>query len=88
MARFIPGLTLPGVFSGIKRYNAILRRTAQEMHTGWVDSAVHIPHSDEYFVDRVHFARAGAELMARDLLPVVLAELHARRSSAIGRSGT
>ncbi len=87
LLRFTPGLTLQGVFGGIKRYNAILRHTAQEMGTGWVDSAARIPHSDEYFVDRVHFARAGAERMARELLPVVLAALQARRTATSGKPG-
>ncbi len=82
LVRFTPGLTLPGVFDGIRRYNAVLQRVAREDGTGWVDNAARIPHTDEYFVDRVHFSRAGAELMAQNLLSVVLAQLRARPGKA------
>jgi lysophospholipase L1-like esterase len=75
LLRFTPGLTLRGIFSGIERYNAVLHKVAQEKQTGWVDNANGIPHSDKYFVDRVHFSADGAALMAENLLPAVVKQL-------------
>lgn len=72
---FTPGLTLDGIFDGLRRYSAILRKIAQEEHTGWVDNAALVPHKDAYFVDRVHFSPKGATHMAENFLPVVLEQL-------------
>jgi lysophospholipase L1-like esterase len=72
---FTPGLALDGIFKGITRYNAVLLQVAKKERTGWVDNARLIPHSDEYFVDRVHLSRAGAARMAENFLPVVLEQL-------------
>ncbi len=72
---FTPGLTLDGIFDGLKRYSAILRRIAREEQTGWVDNAALVPHEDAYFVDRVHFSSKGARRMAENFLPVVLEQL-------------
>ncbi len=72
---FTPGLTLDGIFNGLSRYSAILRKIAQEEQTGWVDNAVLVPHEDVYFVDRVHFSPRGATRMAENFLPVVLEQL-------------
>ena len=72
---FVPGLTINGVFQGIGRYNWILRKVAEELGAGWVDNANKIPHEDMYFVDRVHFSREGAAMMAENLLPIVLEKL-------------
>ena len=69
---FTPGLTLEAVFNGINRYNRVLRKVADLNHTGWVDTASLVPHKDRYFVDRVHFSREGAALMAKNLLPKIL----------------
>ncbi len=72
---FLAGLTIDAVFKGINQYNEVLRKLALDQHTGWVDNASLIPHEDRYFVDRVHFSREGAALMARNLFPVVMQEL-------------
>jgi lysophospholipase L1-like esterase len=72
---FIPGLTLEAVFEGLQRYNRVLEKIAMQEKTGWVDNAALIPHQDLYFVDRVHFSKEGAALMARNLFPVVMQEL-------------
>jgi lysophospholipase L1-like esterase len=72
---FTPGLTLEAIFEGIERYNEVINRIAIEEKTGWVDNAVLIPHKDRYFVDRVHFSKAGAKLMAKNLFPVIMQEL-------------
>lgn len=72
---FIPGLTIDAVFSGINRYNELLRALALEQRLGWVDNATTIPHDERYFVDRIHFSRAGAALMARNLFPVVIQQI-------------
>lgn len=75
LVHFTPSLTLPGVIDGFNRYNAVLRRVGAQEKTGWVDNGRLIPHEDTYFVDRVHFSREGAALMAKNLLPVVLEQL-------------
>lgn len=75
LLHFTPGLTIAGIFNGIERYNAILKRVAEQKQTGWVDNANSIPHLDEYFMDRVHFSSRGAALMAENLLPTVLRQL-------------
>jgi len=67
-----PGLSLSGIFHGIEYYNGLLKKRASERNTGWVDSANLIPHVDKYFVDRVHFSRAGAVRMAQNMLPAAL----------------
>ncbi len=72
LARFMPGLSLDGVFDGISRYNLRLREISKEQNTGWVDNANLIAHEDENFVDRVHFSKVGAERMAENFFPVVL----------------
>jgi lysophospholipase L1-like esterase len=69
---YISGLTLDGFFRGLDQYNSILKRLSEQENTGWVDSASLIPHEDKYFVDRIHFSKIGAQLMAENLLPVVL----------------
>ncbi len=69
---FTPGLTLEAVFDGFNRYNRVLREVAERDNTGWVDNAALIPHKDRYFVDRVHFSREGAALMAKNFLPTIL----------------
>jgi len=69
---FTPGLTLEAIFEGIDRYNEVIKKIAVEKRTGWVDNAVMIPHKDRYFVDRVHFSRAGAALMAKNFLPTII----------------
>ncbi|UCE51433.1 MAG: SGNH/GDSL hydrolase family protein [Desulfobacterales bacterium] len=69
---FTPGLTLEAIFEGIDRYNEVIKKIAVEKKTGWVDNAAMIPNKDRYFVDRVHFSRAGAALMAKNFLPTIL----------------
>jgi lysophospholipase L1-like esterase len=69
---FTPGLTLEAVFDGFNRYNRTLRELAESNNTGWIDNASLVPHKDRYFVDRVHFSRAGAALMANNFLPKIL----------------
>jgi lysophospholipase L1-like esterase len=69
---FTPGLTLEAVFNGFNRYNRVLREVADLNNTGWVDNASLVPHKDRYFVDRVHFSREGAALMAKSFLPMIL----------------
>ncbi|HJP36831.1 MAG TPA: SGNH/GDSL hydrolase family protein [Gammaproteobacteria bacterium] len=73
--RFTPGLTLKGIFDGIARYNEVLEAVSKELNTGWVDNAKLVAHSDENFIDRVHFTRAGADRMARNFLPATLRQL-------------
>jgi hypothetical protein len=36
--QFTPGLTIPAIFKGIRRYNDILQRVAMGASTGWVDN--------------------------------------------------
>jgi lysophospholipase L1-like esterase len=74
LAHFTTGLTLNGIFEGIKQYNEIIKVVAKRNNTGWVDNAALIPHETEYFVDRVHFTPRGAARMAENLLPAVLAQ--------------
>jgi lysophospholipase L1-like esterase len=72
ISHFTVGLTVPGVFDGLRRYNKLLERLARREATGWVDNAALIPHDDAYFVDRVHFSPLGAERMAKDFFPAVM----------------
>lgn len=72
MMNFTPGLSLNGIFSGLRQYNQILHDLAQNEHTGWVDNAALVAHSDENFLDRVHFTAAGAHRVAENMLPEVL----------------
>jgi len=83
LIRFTPGLTLRGILAGIGRYNAILKRVAEDLQTGWVDNAQLVPNRDEFFLDRVHVSSAGAAKMAENFLPaaVVLIENHARQAT-------
>jgi len=75
LLQFTPGLTIPAIFEGIRRYNAVLYKVAVGENTGWVDNSKLVPHADQYFVDRVHFSAAGAKLMAQNLVPHVNAIL-------------
>jgi lysophospholipase L1-like esterase len=75
LMHFTPGLTIDGIFEGFNRDNSLLKRIAAQEKVGWVDNATLIPHKDEYFVDRVHFSKAGAAEMAKNFLPVVLEQL-------------
>lgn len=68
---FTPGLTVPAILDGLNRYNGILRKISINKRTGWVDNARLVPHKDKYFVDRVHFSKQGARLMAKNFLPEV-----------------
>jgi hypothetical protein len=72
---FTPGLKLSAIFKGIRQYNQVLKTIAQQEKIGWVDNALLIPNDDKYFVDRVHFSKNGAILMAENFLPVVLDKL-------------
>lgn len=72
IAHFIPNLTVETTFAGIKKYNRILENVAVQTGVGWVDNAAEVPHEEKYFVDRVHFSRHGAELMARNLSPIII----------------
>ncbi|UCH20944.1 MAG: SGNH/GDSL hydrolase family protein [Deltaproteobacteria bacterium] len=76
IGHFVPGLTIDAVFRGINQYNEFLRALALEQHLGWVDNATTIPHDERYFVDRIHFTREGAALMAKNLFPVVIQEIN------------
>lgn len=75
LTNFTSGLTLNGIFEGIREYNKLIEVVAKRNNTGWVDNARLVPHETEYFVDRVHFASRGAARMAENLLPAVLAQL-------------
>lgn len=66
MLDFTPGLTLEGIFDGISRYNDVIRNIAAEEECVLVDNANELPHMEQYFVDRVHFSKAGAEYMANN----------------------
>lgn len=71
LTQFTPGLSVQGIFNGINSYNKILKRISEEEHTGWVDNANLVSHTDDYFVDRVHFSSKGATKMAENFFPVV-----------------
>jgi len=71
LEQFIPDLTASAIFDGLNRYNGILRKISINKKTGWVDNARLVPHKDKYFVDRVHFSKQGARLMAKNFLPEV-----------------
>lgn len=64
-------LTFPAIFDGLNKYNEILFKIAVKEQVGWVDNANLIPHEDQYFVDRVHFSKAGAKRMAENIAPVI-----------------
>lgn len=66
LLHFTPGLTLTAIFDGFLKFNDVIRKLAVEESFTLVDNANLIPHEDRYFVDRVHFSEAGAELMARN----------------------
>lgn len=68
---FTPGLTIPAIFDGLNKYNEILDEIASKEKVGWLDSANLVPHEDRYFLDRVHFSKAGAKRMAESIAPVV-----------------
>ncbi len=72
LVSFTPGLTLEAVFDGFNQYNRVLAEIAAVANTGWVDNAALIPHQDRYFVDRVHFSKEGAALVAKNFLPTIL----------------
>ncbi|GMR21471.1 MAG: hypothetical protein BMS9Abin36_2072 [Gammaproteobacteria bacterium] len=75
LAAFIRGLKLEGIQQGLLRYNAVLKRLASTLKTGWVDNASLVPHEDKYFVDRVHFSEQGAIKMAENYYPEVIKAL-------------
>jgi lysophospholipase L1-like esterase len=75
IAHFTPGLTVNAAFEGIQRYNGILQKVAREEQTAWVDNAALVPHSESFFVDRVHFRAEGARQMAANFFPIVLKQL-------------
>jgi lysophospholipase L1-like esterase len=75
LLHFTPGLTREGILGGLVNYNEVLENVATKEKTGWVDNANLVPHDDKYFLDRVHFSREGARLMAENFLPVVLNQL-------------
>jgi lysophospholipase L1-like esterase len=39
--------------------------------TGWVDNVKLVPHTNQYFIDRVHFSKAGAKIMAENFVPII-----------------
>jgi len=67
---FTPGLTISAIFDGLNKYNEILFKIAVKKQVGWVDNANLVPHEDKYFLDRVHFSKAGAKRMAENIAPV------------------
>lgn len=69
--KFTPGLTIPAIFDGLKRYNEVLHDIAAQEQIGWVDNAKLVPHNRQYFIDRVHFSKAGAKVMAENFVPVI-----------------
>jgi lysophospholipase L1-like esterase len=69
--KFTPGLTIPAIFDSLKRYNEVLQRIAVQEQIGWVDNAKLVPHNRQYFIDRVHFSKAGAKIMAENFVPVI-----------------
>jgi lysophospholipase L1-like esterase len=72
MTIFTPGLSLRGILSGVRQYNQIVENLARAEHTGWVDNAALVPHSDENFLDRIHVSARGARRIAGNMLPEVL----------------
>ncbi len=81
--QFTPSLTLNGVYRGIRTYNDIIKRVAEEKGVASADIAQAVPHDTAYFLDRVHVTDKGAALVAETLAPVALRELQ----SAAGTSG-
>jgi len=78
LTHFTPGLTLEGIFAGVRKYNEVLKQIARSYHTGWVDNARLIPHEDACFIDRVHFSEDGARRMAENFFPAVVLALEER----------
>ena len=75
IARYTPNLKLPAVFQGIRKYNEVLNTISRQEEIGWVDNALLVPNDEKYFVDRVHFSKNGASLMAKNFFPVVVENL-------------
>lgn len=48
-------------------YNQELLKICEERRVPCYDLASHVPHSDQYFYDAVHFNEAGAALVAREV---------------------
>ena len=71
LLHFTPGLSVNGIFSGIRQYNELIVEIADEEKIPLVDAGKLVPHSETYFVDRVHFSEAGAEKMAQSFYPTV-----------------
>lgn len=69
--KFTPGLTVPAIFDGLKRYNKVLHNIAVQEQVGWVDNANLVPHNNQSFIDRVHFSKAGAKIIAENFVPVI-----------------
>jgi lysophospholipase L1-like esterase len=69
--QFTADLSINGVFSGIKQYNGLIVKIADEEEIPLVDAGMLIPHNETYFLDRVHFTAAGAEKMAQAFFPAV-----------------
>ena len=76
---FTPELSLEGIMRGLKKYNDILRKVAIDTRSGWVDNAGLVPHEDRFFVDRVHFTKEGAAVMAKNFLPEVIRQLRRKK---------
>ena len=77
---FTPGLTIPAIFDGLKKYNDVLHKVAVQKQLGWVDNANLVPHNGQHFVDRVHFTNTGAEKMAENFAPVIVKILKDKQS--------
>lgn len=65
---YVPFMTPEGLIRGFERYNAIIRRVAEEQGAILVEVARAIPGDGEHFNDSVHFTDAGSREMARILV--------------------
>lgn len=82
---YTPGLTINGTLQGVRRYNEAARLVAEELGAHWVDTADMFGYKEEYFADRVHFSREGAQYFAEILAPVALDILRQKlRTESVG----
>lgn len=52
-------------------FNIIIKSTAARLDIGYVDNAEDFTGNPDYFLDFVHYSRAGVELLARNYENVI-----------------
>lgn len=63
---------------GVLLENINMRALAQELEVEFVDQAALVPREDEYFVDGVHFAPSGMEVLAKNFHEAILEPMRAK----------